>query len=107
MAETTTNSNWWIWKVFWILLVVTAVEVALGIIQPGFLIDTKLLGTKLLNHIFIVLTLVKAGYIVMSFMHLGHERNSLKWAILLPPLILIPYLLFIVLVEGDYSFMMM
>jgi cytochrome c oxidase subunit IV len=118
MAETTTNSNWWIWKVFWILLVVTAVEVALGLfakqigsdevefLKPGFLIYTKLLGTKLLNHIFIVLTLVKAGYIVMSFMHLGHERKSLKWAILLPPLILIPYLLFIVLVEGDYSFMM-
>jgi len=104
MAETTTNSNWWIWKVFWILLVVTAVEVALGIIQPGFLIDTKLLGTKLLNHIFIVLTLVKAGYIVMSFMHLGHEKKSLQWTILLPVFILIPYLLALVLTEGQYMF---
>ena len=103
MTDTTTNSNWWIWKVFWILLVVTAVEVALGIIKPDFLIEIQFLGTKLLNHIFIVLTLVKAGYIVLAFMHLGHERKSLKWTILTPPLILIPYLLFIVLVEGGYA----
>ena len=103
MTDTTTNSNWWIWKVFWILLVVTTVEVALGIIKPDFLIETQFLGTKLLNHIFIVLTLVKAGYIVLAFMHLGHERKSLKWTILTPPLILIPYLLFIVLVEGGYA----
>jgi cytochrome c oxidase subunit IV len=103
MTDTTTNSNWWIWKVFWILLVVTTVEVVLGIIKPDFLIETQFLGTKLLNHIFIVLTLVKAGYIVLAFMHLGHERKSLKWTILTPPLILIPYLLFIVLVEGGYA----
>ena len=31
------NNNWWIWKVFWILLVVTGVEVILGIIKPPFL----------------------------------------------------------------------
>ena len=103
MTDTTTNSNWWIWKVFWILLVVTTVEVALGIIKPDFLVESQFLGTKLLNHIFIVLTLVKAGYIVLAFMHLGHERKSLKWTILTPPLILIPYLLFIVLVEGGYA----
>jgi cytochrome c oxidase subunit IV len=107
MADTTTNSNWWIWKVFWILLVVTAVEVALGIIKPGFLVETQFLGAKLLNHIFIVLTLVKAGYIVLAFMHLGHERKSLKWTILIPPIILIPYLLFILLTEGGYALSLM
>ena len=26
--------TWWIWKVFWILLVITGVEVVLGIIKP-------------------------------------------------------------------------
>ena len=107
MADTTTNSNWWIWKVFWILLVVTTVEVALGIIKPGFLVENQFLGTKLLNHIFIVLTLVKAGYIVLAFMHLGHERKSLKWTILIPPIILIPYLLFILLTEGGYALSLM
>ena len=107
MADTTTNSNWWIWKVFWILLIVTTVEVVLGIIKPGFLINTQFLGTKLLNHIFIVLTIVKAAYIVLSFMHLGHERKSLKWTILIPAIILIPYLLFILLTEGGYALSLM
>ena len=38
-----TKGNWWIWKVFWILLGITAFEVALGMIQPAFLIDTQFL----------------------------------------------------------------
>ena len=101
-----TKGNWWIWKVFWILLGVTAVEVALGMIQPAFL-NTQFLGTKLLNHIFIILTLIKAGYIVLQFMHLGHEERSLKWTILLPAIILVPYLLFIVLSEGEFAYLML
>ena len=76
------NSNWWIWKVFWILLIVTAVEVALGIIKPPFMMEVYF-GTKLINHIFIILTLIKAAYIVMEFMHLGQEKKGLKIVILL------------------------
>ena len=96
------KGNWWIWKVFWILLAVTTLEVALGLIKPPFLVENNFLGTILLNHVFIILTLVKAAYIVMIFMHLGFERKALKITILLPPLILIPYLLFIALTEGGY-----
>jgi len=107
MAEQTTNSNWWIWKVFWILLAITALEVILGIYKPTFLIETILVGTKLINHIFIILTLVKAAYIVMVFMHLGKEKKSLRWAVIAPMLILIPYLLWLVLIEGAYSHLMM
>tara|TARA_B100000902_G_scaffold111992_1_gene113229 strand:+ start:10033 stop:10356 length:324 start_codon:yes stop_codon:yes gene_type:complete len=107
MGQNQNEGHWWIWKVFWILLIVTTVEVALGIIKPSILIDTIFLGTKLLNHIFIILTLVKAAYIVNVFMHLGFERASFRWAILLPAFILIPYLLFILLVEGGYSYIMM
>ena len=47
MAEQ--NGTWFIWKVFWILLFVTAVEVILGIIKPPFLIENSMLGTSLLN----------------------------------------------------------
>lgn len=100
-----TNSNWWIWKVFWILLIVTAVEVALGIIKPPFMMEVYF-GTKLINHIFIILTLIKAAYIVMEFMHLGQEKKGLKLVILLPALILIPYMLFILLTEGLYASIM-
>jgi cytochrome c oxidase subunit IV len=97
------KGTWWIWRVFWILLFVTAVEVVLGIIKPAVLIDNFILGTSLLNMIFIILTIIKAAYIVMEFMHLGHEVKGLKFTILLPVIILIPYLLFILLVEGDYA----
>ena len=102
-----TKGNWWIWKVFWILLFITAFEVALGIIKPSFLVDTIFLGTKLLNHVFIILTIIKAAYIILQFMHLGHEAVSLKWTILLPAIILVPYLLFIVLSEGAYAYLML
>ena len=100
------ESNWWIWKVFWILLIITAVEVALGIIKPPFMMEVYF-GTKLINHIFIILTLIKAAYIVMEFMHLGQEKKGLKLVILLPALILIPYMLFILLTEGIYASIMM
>ena len=98
------SGTWWIWRVFWILLVVTAVEVILGIIKPEVLINNSLLGTSLLNLIFIILTIIKAAYIVMEFMHLGDEVKGLKLSILLPAIILIPYLMFILLHEGHYIF---
>jgi cytochrome c oxidase subunit IV len=68
------------------------------------LIDNSFLGTTLLNLIFIVLTIIKAAYIVMEFMHLGHEVKGLKLSILLPAVVLIPYLVFILLTEGHYIF---
>ena len=95
------EGTWWIWKVFFILLIVTAVEVALGIIKPDVLMG-QFLGTSVLNIIFILLTLLKAFYIVMEFMHLKYERKNLIWTIALPMLVLIPYLAFIVLTEGEY-----
>jgi cytochrome c oxidase subunit IV len=91
----------WIWNIFWLLLIVTAVEVGLGIVKPGFMMK-PFAGTIVLNYVFIVLTLVKAYYIVMYFMHLKFEAKNLIWTIALPVLILIPYLIFIVLVEAGY-----
>ena len=104
MGQTENEGHWWIWKVFWILLIVTTVEVVLGLIKPPLLVDTIFLGTKLLNHVFIILTLIKAAYIVQVFMHLGFERKSLIWTILLPAFVLVPYLLFILLTEGTHAF---
>tara|TARA_B100002051_G_C16484242_1_gene509602 strand:- start:445 stop:762 length:318 start_codon:yes stop_codon:yes gene_type:complete len=98
------TGTWWIWRVFWILLIVTAIEVILGIIKPSILVDNSFLGTSLLNLIFIILTIIKAAYIVMEFMHLGHEVKGLQWTVLLPAIVLIPYLMFILLNEGHYIF---
>ena len=49
---------------------------------------------------FIVLTLVKGGYIVMVFMHLGDERKALKYFILVPYFLFMLYLIFICLWEA-------
>ena len=97
------NSTRQIWLVFWLLLIVTAIEVILGIIKPPVMVERYLVGVTLLNHTFIILTIVKAYYIVYAFMHLGHERKNLKLSILLPVWVLIPYLLFILLTEAYYQ----
>lgn len=49
---------------------------------------------------FVVLTLVKAAYIVLIFMHLGDERKNLKYVVLLPYALFILYLIFIGIYEG-------
>ena len=92
-----------IWGVLIFLSIVTIVEVALGIIKPEILM-IPFLKMKILNWIFIILTLVKAYYIAWDFMHIRDERSGLKNSIVLPLLILIPYLAFILLIEADYIF---
>lgn len=93
-----------IWGVLAFLTVVTAVEVVLGILKPDSLIGTSFLGMKLLNWIFIILTLVKAYYIAWDFMHLRDEKSSLRRAIVWTPIFLVIYLVFILLVEADYIY---
>ncbi|MCF6182897.1 cytochrome C oxidase subunit IV family protein [Lutibacter sp.] len=91
-----------IWKVFIILSVITGVEVFLGIDKPDFLYLTKFLGTNLLNLIFIILTLVKAYYIVWFFMHMANEKKSLRRAVVWTAFFLIAYLTALLLIEGEY-----
>ena len=51
---------------------------------------------------YILLTVVKAGYIVSVFMHLGDERKTLRYMVLVPYIIFILYLIFIILMEAAY-----
>ena len=92
-----------IWGVLIFLSIVTIIEVALGIIKPDFL-SAYFMRMKLLNWIFIILTIVKAYYITWDFMHIRDEKSFLKNSIVVPLLILIPFLLFILLIEGSYIF---
>ena len=48
------------------------------------------------------LTLVKAGYIVAVFMHLGDERRNIRAIILVPYALFILYLLWIAIWESNY-----
>ncbi len=93
-----------IWGVLIFLTLVTMVEVALGIIKPRVLTHSYFLGMKVLNWIFIILTLVKAYYIAWDFMHLRDEKSALRRAIVWTPIFLVLYLVFILLFEADYVY---
>lgn len=53
--------------------------------------------------VFILMTLWKAYYIVSEFMHLGHEKKSLKLSIVLP-MILVVFFIFIMIYQGGAIF---
>ncbi|WP_298418977.1 cytochrome C oxidase subunit IV family protein [uncultured Kordia sp.] len=91
-----------IWGVLIFLSLITIVEVGFGIVKPGFLVDNYFLGMKLLNWVFIILTLVKAYYIAWDFMHLRDEKSSFRRAIVWTGIFLVAYLIFILLQEGTY-----
>ena len=104
MSHTHVSNTKRIWTVFLYLSIITIVEVFLGIIKPEFLHNNSLLGLNLLNWIFIILTGVKAYYIVYAFMHMEGEKSALRYAVILPLIFLVGYLLFILLTEGHYVF---
>jgi len=93
-----------IWAVLFFLSVVTIIEVALGIIKPEVLIVNSFLSMKLINWIFIILTIVKAYYIMWDFMHMRDEVRGLQFSFVVTLSFLIAYLAFILLVEGNYIF---
>ncbi len=84
-----------IWKVTILLTLVTIIEVALG----AYIKQSSDIW-PVIKWTFVVLTLLKAGYIVMVFMHLGDERKWLRNVILIPYTLFILYLIFIALWEA-------
>lgn len=104
MSDAHVSNTKRIWLVFGYLSVITIVEVILGILKPEVLHNNSLLGLNLLNYIFIILTGVKAYYIVYAFMHMEGEKSSLKYSVILTFIFLVTYLLFILLIEGNYIF---
>jgi len=88
-----------LWNVFWVMLVVTIIELIVGFIAPS----KGWTGTFGLKFFFITLTLVKAAGIVLYFMHLKHETTFFKYTILVPYSIFMLYTIFIFLTEGTYS----
>ncbi len=90
-----------IWGVLILLTIVTADEVVLGIYKPEVLMG-HILGMKILNWIFIILTIVKAYYITWDFMHMRDETAALRRMVVWTAVFLICYLMFILLQEGGY-----
>jgi cytochrome c oxidase subunit 4 len=81
-----------IWRTFWILLIVTIFEVGIAFTS---------IPKDILMIIFIVLTIVKAYFIIAFFMHLKHEAKSFGYTIILP-FVLIVYLIGMALAEGSF-----
>jgi cytochrome c oxidase subunit IV len=92
-----------IWKVTGILTAITVIEVFIGAFIKQY--DATGGDNSLWPFVkiaFIILTVVKAAYIVLVFMHLGDERKNFKWIILGPYILFIIYLIFICLAESTY-----
>lgn len=86
-----------IWIIFWVLLAVTTVEVSLGLTWKGMG-----LAWGFVKWTFIILTLVKAYYIVAYYMHLKHEYKNFIYMVALPYIVLVAYLIIMALAEAIY-----
>ena len=91
-----------IWLVFWILLIVTTIEVTLGIFWKQLAGDNADATWPMIKWTFISLTLLKAFYIVAEFMHLGGERKNFILTVMISYSVLIIYLIYMVLTEAIY-----
>src|SRR5688572_491628 len=79
-----------LWTVAGYLLAITIVEFIIAFLVPAGTIKTTT---------FILLTIVKAAYIVGEFMHLRYEVKVLFWSILIP-MVFIVWMLVAFLIEG-------
>ena len=88
-------------KVTIILTAITIIEVLMGANvkkdPESFLWNMVVVG-------FIVMTIIKAGYIVAIFMHLGDERKNFRMTILVPYIIFIVYAIVLIsIIEGGWQ----
>ena len=86
-------------KVTIILSVITVLEVIVGVYFPKSVAGGAWTFIKIG---YIVLTVIKAGYIILVFMHLGDERKTLKYMILVPYVLFILYLIMILWLEASH-----
>jgi cytochrome c oxidase subunit IV len=91
-----------IWKTFWILLIITIVELGIGLgiytIHKGDNPNEMLV--LIFKGVVCILTLAKAFYIVSVFMHLGDEIRNMIMTIVVP-LLLFVWFIIAFLWDGD------
>lgn len=90
-----------IWKAFWVLLILTILELSLGftiyLLEIGDPSPALILTIKILIIIF---TIAKAYYIISIFMHLGDEKRNMMLSIAIPMSLFIWFIIAF-LVEGS------
>src|SRR5574338_479073 len=91
-----------IWKTFWILLVITIIELGLGLLIHALDLPDDL-RRMLLKGTIIILSLAKAYFIVSVFMHLGDEIRNLILTIVIPLMLFIWFILAFILDGNSYK----
>jgi cytochrome c oxidase subunit 4 len=81
-----------LWKTAGILLVITIFEFIIAFTVPHEYHNLRV-------AIFVGMTIVKAGYIVLEFMHLRYEVKVLFWSILIP-MVFVVWMLVAFVYEG-------
>ena len=71
-----------IWSTFWLLLIITVVELLLGLLI--YLVDMPAWVVLFVKGVIVILTLAKAFYIAGIFMHLGDEIRNFIMTIIVP-----------------------
>ena len=71
-----------IWKTFWILLIITIIELGLGLLMYATEMNSWII--LFIKGVICILTLAKAFYIVSVFMHLGDEIRNMIMTIVVP-----------------------
>lgn len=82
-AESTSR----IWKTFWLLLIITMIELGLGFLMYAIHMPEFL--QLFLKGVIVILSLAKAFYIVSIFMHLGDEIRNMIMTIIVPLLLFV------------------
>ena len=83
-----------IWKAFWILSIITIIELALGLtifqLDKG---DPSYMLIIFIKGVICILTIAKAFYIISIFMHLGDEIRSMMLSLAVPALLFIWFII--------------
>jgi cytochrome c oxidase subunit IV len=82
-----------LWRTFWLLLAITIVDFIIYFVAPASLFR---------NIVFVAFGIVKAVFIVGIFMHLNYEAKFLRYMIILPAIVFLSYLVWLLLLEGNY-----
>jgi len=84
-----------IWKAFWILLILTILELGLGLtiynIDLGANPNESLV--LILKGVICIFTLAKAFYIISIFMHLGDEVRTMVMTVAVPSLLFVWFII--------------
>ena len=86
-----------IWVVFFYLLGITTLEFIIAL----YLLPQGIVNHGIANFAYIILTLVKAFYIIAYFMHLKFEKLALTTGLTIS-LVFIIFFIILMLTEGSY-----